>query len=80
VAAALPAQRPGQLTRDAIAFRDAAEKAGARCTLHVYPRVGHLLTRNLKVQYKDFDGHPVDEADAHQREDDFLASLGYMHK
>ncbi len=42
------------LTRDAIAFRDAAQKAGANCTLHVYPRVGHLLTRNLQVQYKDF--------------------------
>jgi acetyl esterase len=68
------------LTRDAIAFRDAAAKAGAKCTLQVYPRVGHLLTRNLKVQYKDFDGDPADEADAHQREDDFLVSLGYMRK
>jgi acetyl esterase len=68
------------LTRDAIAFRDAAVKAGAQCTLQVYPRVGHLLTRNLKVQYKDFNGDPADEADAHQREDDFLVSLGYMRK
>jgi acetyl esterase/lipase len=68
------------LARDARAFRDAAEKAGARCQLYVYPGVGHLLTRNLKVQYKDFDGDPADEADAHQREDDFLVSLGYMRK
>ena len=68
------------LARDARAFRDAAEKAGARCELYVYPGVGHLLTRNLKVQYKDFDGDPADEADAHLREDDFLVSLGYMRK
>jgi len=66
------------LTQDARTFRDAAEKAGAKCTLHVYPRVGHLLTRNLKVQFRDFDGDPAAEADAHQREDDFLVSLGYM--
>lgn len=31
---------------DAKAFRDAAIKAGASCELHVYPGVGHLLTRN----------------------------------
>jgi acetyl esterase/lipase len=68
------------LARDARAFRDAAEKAGARCALYVYPGVGHLLTRNLKVQYKDFDSDPADEADAHQREDDFLVSLGYVRK
>lgn len=67
------------LARDARAFRDAAVKAGARCELHVYPKVGHLLTRNLKVQYQDFDSDPADAADAHQREDDFLASLGYIH-
>ena len=68
------------LTKDAIAFRDAAVKAGAKCILKVYPRVGHLLTRNLKIQYKDFDADPKDAADAHQREDDFLASLGYLNQ
>jgi acetyl esterase len=68
------------LTSDAIAFRDAAEKAGAKCELHVYPGVGHLLTRNLEVQYKDFRADPADQADAHRREDDFLASLGYLIK
>jgi acetyl esterase len=66
--------------KDAIAFRDAAVKAGAKCTLYVYPGVGHLLTRNLKVQYKDFDSDPADQADAHQREDDFLYALGYLEK
>jgi acetyl esterase len=64
--------------KEAIAFRDAAVKAGAKCVLYVYPNVGHLLTRNIKIQYKDFDSDPADAADAHQREDDFLVSLGYM--
>ncbi len=68
------------LARDAIAFRDAALKAGASCALKVYPRVGHLLTRNLKIQYKDFDPDPKDSADAHQQEDDFLISLGYLRQ
>jgi acetyl esterase len=67
-------------TKDAQAFRDAAIKAGAKCELHVYPGVGHLLTRNIKVQYKDFDSDPTDAADAHQKEDDFLYALGYMKK
>ena len=65
---------------DATAFCKSAEAAGARCELHLYPGVGHLLTRNLKVQYKDFDSDPTDAADAHQREDAFLASLGYIRK
>jgi acetyl esterase len=66
--------------RDAIAFRDAAIKAGAKCTLHIYPGVGHLLTRNLRIQYKDFDADPADVANAHQREDSFLETLGYIAK
>lgn len=65
------------LAKDARAFRDAATKAGARCELYVYPGVGHLLTRNIKIQYKDFDSDQKDAADAHQREDDFLDALGY---
>ncbi|MHC5539401.1 alpha/beta hydrolase, partial [Singulisphaera rosea] len=67
-------------TPDAVAFQAAAEKAGARCTLKIYPRVGHLLTRNLKVQYKDFDADPVAGADALRREEAFLASLGYLRE
>lgn len=67
-------------TKDAIAFRDEAVKAGAKCKLYVYPGVGHLLTRNIKIQYKDFDSDPTYAADAHQREDDFLTALGYMKK
>jgi acetyl esterase len=68
------------LARDARAFCLEADKMGVRCELHVYPGVGHLLTRNLKVQYKDFDSDPTDAAEAHQLEDAFLRSLGYMEK
>ncbi len=65
---------------DALSFRDAAIRAGAKCVLYLYPGVGHLLTRNIKIQYKDFDADPADQADAHQREDDFLVSIGYIRK
>jgi acetyl esterase/lipase len=68
------------LEQDARAFCTVANKMDARCELHVYPGVGHLLTRNLKVQYKDFDSDPTYAAEAHQLEDDFLVSLGYMQK
>jgi hypothetical protein len=53
---------------------------GARCELQVYPGVGHLLTRNLKVQYQDFDSDPTDAAEAHRLEDACLVSLGYIEK
>lgn len=64
-------------TKDAIAFRDAAVKAGAIRNLFIYPGVGHLLTRNIKIQYKDFDSDPVYAADAFKRENEFLERLGY---
>jgi acetyl esterase len=66
--------------KDARAFRDAAVNAGAKCTLYIYPGVGHLLTRNLKIQYKDFKAAPEDMADAHKKEDDFLIAMGYIQK
>jgi acetyl esterase/lipase len=65
------------LTPHARAFCEKAREAGATCELHVYPGVGHLLTRNLKVQYRDFDQDPTAGADAHAREDAFLAAIGY---
>jgi len=67
-------------TKDAKDFRDKAQKAGATCQLYIYPGVGHLLTRNIKIQYKDFDSDPKFASDAHQREDRFLDSLGYFKK
>jgi acetyl esterase/lipase len=63
---------------DARAFCAAANAVGVRCELHVYPGVGHLLTRNLKVQYKDFDSDPAFAAEAFRYENSFLESLGYM--
>ena len=63
---------------DARAFCSAAKAAGVRCELHVYPGVGHLLTRNIKVQYKDFDSDPAFAAEAFRYENTFLESLGYM--
>jgi acetyl esterase len=66
--------------KDARAFREAAVKAGAKCTLYIYPNVGHLLTRNLSVQYKDFAATPEDMADAKKKEDDFLVAMGYIRK
>lgn len=67
-------------TRDAIAFHDAIKKAGVKCTLQIYPGVGHLLTRNLKVQNRDFDPDPAAAADSQRQEDAFLVSLGYIQK
>ena len=43
------------LTQPPPSAKKPKQRAGARCELHLYPGVGHLLTRNLKVQYKDFD-------------------------
>lgn len=63
---------------DARAFCSAAKAAGARCELQVYSGVGHLLTRNLKVQYKDFDTDPAFATDASRLENTFLKSLGYI--
>jgi acetyl esterase/lipase len=67
-------------TDHARAFCAAAEMAGARCSIKVYPDVGHLLTRNLAVQYKDFDSDPAGLADARKREDAFLVSIGFSRR
>jgi acetyl esterase/lipase len=67
-------------TDHARAFCAAAEMAGARCSIKVYPNVGHLLTRNLAVQYKDFDSDPAGLADARKREDAFLVSIGFARE
>jgi len=50
---------------------------GVRCDLHVYPGVGHLLTRNLADQEDNFDPDPADTADGIAQFDTFLAELGY---
>lgn len=51
---------------------------GRRCELHVYPGVGHLLTRNLTNQESDFDPDPVARADGIAQHHRFLRSLGFL--
>ena len=62
-------------------FCDAAHQAGGVCELHIYPGVGHILTRNLDPQAQEdgpFDPDPTAMDDAHAKEDAFLAHLGYL--
>jgi hypothetical protein len=42
----------------------------------VYPGLGHLLTRNLASQERDFDPDPAARADGVARQLAFLRSLG----
>jgi len=51
---------------------------GQRCELHIYPGLGHLLTRNLVNQESDFDPDPVARADGIARHHDFLRGLGFV--
>lgn len=62
-------------------FCTAVTGAGGRCELHVYPGVGHLLTRKLDREAQEmgpFDPDPKDLADAVAKGDAFLESLGYL--
>jgi acetyl esterase len=61
-------------------FCDRAKQAGGTCDLHVYPGVGHILSRNLDPQAQEqgpFDPDPAANAAAHAKEDEFLVRLGY---
>jgi acetyl esterase/lipase len=62
------------------AFCAAAQMAGARCTIKVYPNVGHQLTRELDAQRQSVDSDPGWLEDAHRREDAFLVSIGYARR
>lgn len=62
-------------------FCDAVTGAGGRCELHVYPGVGHLLTRKLDREAQEmgpFDPDPKTIADTLAKGDAFLESLGYL--
>ncbi len=59
-------------------FRDRVIKAGGVCELHVYPGVGHLLTRNLKDQEDNFDPDPDFRADGIAQVERFLRARGYL--
>jgi acetyl esterase len=56
-------------------FCDRVEAGGSRCVVHVYPGVGHLLTRNLANQESDFDPDPVARADGNEKQLEFLRRL-----
>lgn len=61
-------------------FCDRAKQVGGACELHVYPNLGHLLSRNLDPQAQEqgpFDPDPVASNAAHAAEDAFLARIGY---
>lgn len=64
--------------RGAKAYCEAVRAQDARCEMHLYPGVGHLLTRNLEQQERDFDPDPemVREARGHLME--FLRKHGYV--
>ena len=51
---------------------------GRKCDLHVYPGVGHLLTRNLADQESDYDPDPAARADGIAQHLRFLRSLGFV--
>jgi acetyl esterase/lipase len=56
-------------------FCERVTAGGGRCELHVYPGVGHLLTRNLANQESDFDPDPVAREDGNAKQLAFLVSL-----
>ena len=61
-------------------FCDRAKLAGGTCELHVYPKLGHILSRNLDPHAQEegpFDQDPAAVMDAHKREHEFLIQLGY---
>jgi acetyl esterase/lipase len=56
----------------------ALESLGRACDLHVYPGLGHLLTRDLAHQESDFDPDPEARADGIARQVEFLRKLGFI--
>jgi len=62
-------------------FCERAKQVGGTCELHVYPGVGHILSRNLDPHAQEqgpFDPDPAANADAHTKEKAFLAGIGYI--
>lgn len=55
-----------------------ARQAGAICQLALYPRLGHLLTRDLARQEEDIDPDPKALADAGDRQRAFLADHQFL--
>ena len=62
------------------AFCERAKEVGGICELHVYPNLGHILTRNLDPHAQEegpFDADPTALADAGAKEAAFLTGLAY---
>ena len=60
---------------------DRAKQVGGICELHVYPKLGHILSRNLDPHAQEegpFDPDPAAVQDAHAKEDAFLRRIGYV--
>lgn len=49
-----------------------------RCQTVIYPKVGHLLTRNLADQRNTLDPDPELELAAYREQKKFLSDLGYL--
>jgi acetyl esterase/lipase len=60
-------------------YCDALAALGKRCDLHLFPGLGHLLTRNLANQESDFDPDPAARADGIARQHRFLRSEGLVN-
>ena len=60
------------------AYCEALARFGKRCDLHVYPGLGHLLTRNLDQQESGFDPDPRARADGIAQQHRFLRRLGFV--
>jgi acetyl esterase len=62
-------------------FCDRAKQIGGTCEIHIYPGVGHLLSRNLDPHAQEqgpFDPDPASVTDAHAKQEAFLVALGYI--
>jgi acetyl esterase/lipase len=59
-------------------YCEALARFGKRCDLHVYPGLGHLLTRNLTNQESGFDPDPKARADGVLQQHRFLRQMGFV--
>ena len=62
------------------AYCERLQQHSVACELNVYEGVGHLLTRNLQQQERDFDADPEAVADGVARHLAFLRALGYIER
>jgi acetyl esterase/lipase len=62
-------------------FCEQAKRIGGICEIHVYPGLGHILSRNLDRQAQEegpFDPDPAAVKNAHRQADAFLVRIGYI--